>query len=97
LLIETLGGLETLKACGAESERQYQWEHTNGAITRLDAHARNLSSLATQAHAVHPAVLRHGHHSRRRVQHHRWQPQRRRLVASYMLGSRVLAAGRSPG
>lgn len=47
LLIETLGGLETLKVCGAESERQYQWEHTNGAIARLDAHARNLASLAT--------------------------------------------------
>jgi len=47
LLIETLGGLETLKACGAESERQYQWEHTNGAIARLDAHARNLSALAS--------------------------------------------------
>lgn len=47
LLIETLGGLETLKACGAESERQYQWEYTNAAIARLDAHARNLSSLAS--------------------------------------------------
>ncbi|MGE7989818.1 type I secretion system permease/ATPase [Pseudomonas sp. NPDC089554] len=47
LLIETLGGLETLKACNAESERQYQWEHTNGAIARLDAHARNLSALAS--------------------------------------------------
>ena len=47
LLIETLGGLETLKACGAESERQYHWEHTNGAIARLDAHARNLASLAS--------------------------------------------------
>ncbi|MFB4392195.1 MULTISPECIES: type I secretion system permease/ATPase [unclassified Pseudomonas] len=47
LLIETIGGLETLKACNAESERQYQWEHTNGAIARLDAHARNLSALAS--------------------------------------------------
>ncbi|MFJ4371601.1 type I secretion system permease/ATPase [Pseudomonas japonica] len=47
LLIETLGGLETLKACGAESERQYQWESTHGALTQLDAHARNLSALAT--------------------------------------------------
>jgi ATP-binding cassette subfamily C protein LapB len=47
LLIETLGGLETLKACGAESERQHQWETTHGALTRLDAHARFLSSLAT--------------------------------------------------
>jgi ATP-binding cassette subfamily C protein LapB len=47
LLIETLGGLETLKACGAESERQHQWETTHGALTRLDAHARFLSALAT--------------------------------------------------
>lgn len=47
LLIETLGGLETLKACGAESERQHQWETTHGALTRLDTHARFLSSLAT--------------------------------------------------
>ncbi|MBO3276450.1 type I secretion system permease/ATPase [Pseudomonas schmalbachii] len=47
LLIETLGGLETLKACGAESERQYRWEATHGALTRLDNHARFLSALAT--------------------------------------------------
>ncbi len=47
LLIETLSGLETLKACSAESERQHKWETTHGAMTRLDAHARNLSALAT--------------------------------------------------
>lgn len=47
LLIETLGGLETLKACSAESERQHQWEKTHGALTRLDMHARNLAALAT--------------------------------------------------
>ncbi|MGV8919963.1 MAG: type I secretion system permease/ATPase [Pseudomonas sp.] len=47
LLIETLGGLETLKACSAESERQHKWETTHGALTRLDSHARNLSALAT--------------------------------------------------
>lgn len=47
LLIETLSGLETLKACGAESERQHRWEHTHGALTRLDSHARFLSALAT--------------------------------------------------
>ncbi|MNF27859.1 Toxin RTX-I translocation ATP-binding protein [compost metagenome] len=46
LLIETLGGLETLKSCGAESERQHQWESTHGALTRLDAHARLLSAIA---------------------------------------------------
>ncbi|MEX6502535.1 type I secretion system permease/ATPase [Pseudomonas zhanjiangensis] len=47
LLIETLGGLETLKACGAQSERQHQWETTHGALTRLDVHARFLSAMAT--------------------------------------------------
>ena len=47
LLIETLGGLETLKACSAESERQHHWEKTHGALTRLDNHARFLAALAT--------------------------------------------------
>ncbi|WP_375738880.1 type I secretion system permease/ATPase [Pseudomonas boanensis] len=47
LLIETLSGLETLKAWGAESERQHHWERTHGALTRLDSHARFLSALAT--------------------------------------------------
>ncbi|WP_439888931.1 type I secretion system permease/ATPase [Pseudomonas sp. MBLB4123] len=47
LLIETLGGLETLKAFGAESERQHEWEKIHGAVTRLDSHARFLSALAT--------------------------------------------------
>ena len=47
LLIETLGGLETLKACSAESERQHQWENTHGALTRLDIHARSLAAIAT--------------------------------------------------
>ena len=46
LLIETLSGLETLKSCGAESERQHQWESTHGALTRLDGHARTLSAIA---------------------------------------------------
>ncbi|VEI33959.1 ABC transporter [Stutzerimonas stutzeri] len=46
LLVETLGGLETLKACGAESERQHRWEQTHGALTRLDSHARMLSAVA---------------------------------------------------
>jgi len=46
LLVETLGGLETLKACGAEGERQHRWEKTHGALTRLDSHARLLSAVA---------------------------------------------------
>ncbi len=47
LLIETLSGLETLKACSAESERQHRWEKTHGALTRLDSHSRFLAALAT--------------------------------------------------
>src|SRR5690606_12967354 len=46
LLVETLGGLETLKVCGAESGRQHRWESTHGALTRLDSHARLLSAIA---------------------------------------------------
>lgn len=47
VLIETLSGLETLKACSAESERQNLWEKTHGALSRLDIHSRFLASLAT--------------------------------------------------
>jgi ATP-binding cassette subfamily C protein LapB len=91
LLIETLGGLETLKACGAESERQYRWESTHGALTRLDAHARNLSALASNGTlfiqqlcgmatiVVGVYAIIGGTLSVGA------------LVASYMLGSRVLA------
>ncbi|MHA6164290.1 type I secretion system permease/ATPase [Pseudomonas sichuanensis] len=91
LLIETLGGLETLKACGAESERQYQWEHTNGAITRLDAHGRNLSSLATNGtlfiqQFCGMATIVAGVYSIIAG-----NLSVGALVASYMLGSRVLA------
>jgi ATP-binding cassette subfamily C protein LapB len=46
LLVETLGGLETLKVCGAEGERQHRWEKTHGALTRLDSHARLLGAVA---------------------------------------------------
>ncbi len=91
LLIETLGGLETLKACSAESERQYQWEHTNGAIARLDAHARNLSSLASNGtlfiqQFCGMATIVAGVYSIIAG-----NLSVGALVASYMLGSRVLA------
>lgn len=91
LLIETLGGLETLKACGAESERQYQWESTNGALARLDAHARNLSSLASNGtlfiqQFCGMATIVAGVYSIIAG-----NLSVGALVASYMLGSRVLA------
>nr|WP_136477613.1 type I secretion system permease/ATPase [Pseudomonas sp. DG56-2] len=91
LLIETLGGLETLKACSAESERQFQWESTHGALTRLDAHARNLSALATNGtlfiqQFCGMATIVAGVYSIIAG-----NLSVGALVASYMLGSRVLA------
>lgn len=91
LLIETLGGLETLKACSAESERQHRWEKTHGALTRLDSHARFLAALATNGTMFLQQlagmstiiagvyIIIAGNLSVGA------------LVASYMLGSRVLA------
>ncbi|CAG8871301.1 Toxin RTX-I translocation ATP-binding protein [Pseudomonas fluorescens] len=91
LLIETLGALETLKACGAESERQYHWEHTNGALARLDAHARKLSAMATNGtlfiqQFCGMAIIVAGVYSIIAG-----NLSVGALVASYMLGSRVLA------
>lgn len=91
LLIETLSGLETLKACSAESERQHHWERTHGALTRLDNHSRFLASLATNGTMFFQQfagmativagvyIIIAGHLSVGA------------LVACYMLGSRVLA------
>ena len=45
-LIETLGGLDAVKANNAESERQYQWEQTIGTLSRLELRARMLSTFA---------------------------------------------------
>lgn len=91
LLIETLGGLETLKACSAESERQHQWESTHGALTRLDSHARNLSALATNGtlflqQLAGMATIVAGVYSIIAG-----NLSVGALVATYMLGSRVLA------
>jgi len=91
LLIETLGGLETLKACAAESERQHQWESTHGALTRLDVQARNLSALATNGtlfiqQLCGMATIVAGVYSIIAG-----NLSVGALVASYMLGSRVLA------
>ncbi|WP_322614402.1 type I secretion system permease/ATPase [Pseudomonas sp. BIC9C] len=91
LLIETLSGLETLKACSAESERQHKWESTHGALTRLDSHARNLSALATNGtlfiqQLSGMATIVAGVYSIIAG-----NLSVGALVASYMLGSRVLA------
>ncbi|WP_297833623.1 type I secretion system permease/ATPase [Pseudomonas sp.] len=91
LLIETLGGLETLKACSAESERQHTWETTHGALTRLDSHARNLSALASNGtlfiqQFCGMATIVAGVYSIIAG-----NLSVGALVATYMLGSRVLA------
>ncbi|WP_426141624.1 type I secretion system permease/ATPase [Pseudomonas sp. DWP3-1-2] len=91
LLIETLGGLETLKACGAESQRQHQWETTHGALTQLDSHARSLAALASNGtlfvqQFCAMATLVAGVYSIVAG-----NLSVGALVATYMLGSRVLA------
>ena len=45
-LIETLSGLDAVKANNAESERQYLWEQTIGTLSRLELRARMLSTFA---------------------------------------------------
>lgn len=45
-LIETLAGLDAVKANNAESERQHAWEQTIGTLGRLELRARMLSGLA---------------------------------------------------
>ncbi|MDO7926725.1 type I secretion system permease/ATPase [Pseudomonas sp. KFB-139] len=91
LLVETLGGLETLKACNAEGERQHQWENTHGALTRLDNHARHLAALASNStlfiqQFCGMATIVAGVYSIIAG-----NLSVGALVATYMLGSRVLA------
>jgi ATP-binding cassette subfamily C protein LapB len=91
LLVETLGGLETLKACNAEGERQHQWENTHGAVARLDNHARRLAALASNGtlfvqQMCGMATLVAGVYAI--IDGHLSVGA---LVATYMLGSRVLA------
>lgn len=45
-LIETLGGLDSVKVYNAEGERQRLWEQTIGALSSLEMRAKMLSSLA---------------------------------------------------
>ncbi len=91
LLIETLGGLEMLKTCGAESERQHQWETTHGALTRLDSHARYLASLATNGTLFFQQLAGMATIVAGVYMIIAGQLSVGALVASYMLGSRVLA------
>ena len=91
LLIETLGGLETLKACGAESERQHKWESTHGALARLETYSRLLAAVAMNGtlflqQVAGMATIVAGVYSITAG-----NLSVGALVACYMLGSRVLA------
>jgi ABC-type bacteriocin/lantibiotic exporter with double-glycine peptidase domain len=48
-LIETLSGLETLKAMGAESIMQRQWEEATRFLASQNLRARNLNLRLTQS------------------------------------------------
>jgi len=91
VLIETLSGLETLKACSAESERQNLWEKTHGALTRLDIHARFLASLATNGTLFIQQVAGMSTIVAGVYMIIDGNMSVGALVACYMLGSRVLA------
>ena len=91
LLIETLGGLETLKACSAESERQHKWESTHGALARLETYSRLLAAVAMNGtlflqQVAGMATIVAGVYSITAG-----NLSVGALVACYMLGSRVLA------
>ncbi len=91
VLIETLSGLETLKSCSAESERQNLWERTHGALTRLDIHARFLASLATNGTLFIQQVAGMSTIVAGVYMIIDGNLSVGALVACYMLGSRVLA------
>lgn len=55
-LIETLTGLETIKAIGAEGPMQRRWEQHIGHLGKLSLKARVLSQLATNSAAFFQAM-----------------------------------------
>ncbi|MCU6670406.1 type I secretion system permease/ATPase [Enterobacteriaceae bacterium H4N4] len=46
MLVETLTGLDAIKINNAQSERQYQWEHLTGQLSKLELRVKSLSSVA---------------------------------------------------
>lgn len=56
-LIETLSGLETLKAMGAESIMQRQWEDATRFLASQNLHARNLNQRLTQSSSTVQRVV----------------------------------------
>lgn len=46
MLVETLSGLDAIKLNNAQSERQYQWEHIIGSLSKLELRVKSLSYVA---------------------------------------------------
>lgn len=46
MLVETLTGLDAIKINNAQSERQYQWEHLTGQLSKLELRVKSLSCVA---------------------------------------------------
>lgn len=46
MLVETLSGLDAIKLNNAQSERQYQWEHIIGTLSKLELRVKSLSYVA---------------------------------------------------
>ena len=46
MLVETLTGLDAIKINNAQSERQYQWEHLTGQLSKLELRVKSLSYVA---------------------------------------------------
>lgn len=46
MLVETLTGLDAIKINNAQSERQYQWEHLTGQLSKLELRVKLLSYVA---------------------------------------------------
>lgn len=46
MLVETLTGLDAIKINNAQSERQYQWEHLTGQLSKLELRVKSLSHVA---------------------------------------------------
>ncbi|QIZ50323.1 type I secretion system permease/ATPase [Dickeya zeae] len=90
LLTETLSGLDAIKINNAEGERQHQWEHISGDISRLTLRVKTLSACAlhlTQAcqHLASVIVIVVGVYLLQNA-----QLTLGTLFACYLLNSRVL-------
>lgn len=75
MLVETLTGLDAIKINNAQSERQYQWEHLTGQLSKLELRVKSLSYVAVNFTSTAATGQRRGNYCRRGICHHRRQSQ----------------------